>query len=107
MRMWMIDPKLMCKKHLLGEHVELHMLVGSINRNRSLNGFIRNGLIDTREINNRHTDLTNEMKRRGYKHTSELIYTDELKIGEIDILKNYKELCSRCSECRKNILKLK
>ena len=23
MRMWMVNPKIMCRKHLLGEHVEL------------------------------------------------------------------------------------
>lgn len=31
MRMWMVDPKIMCRKHLLGEHLELHMLAGCIN----------------------------------------------------------------------------
>ena len=25
MRMWMVNPKMMCNKHLLGEHVELHL----------------------------------------------------------------------------------
>jgi len=24
MRMWMVEPKLLCKKHLLGEHNEIH-----------------------------------------------------------------------------------
>ena len=32
MRMWMIDPKLLCRKHLLGEHLEIHMFVGTINK---------------------------------------------------------------------------
>ena len=37
MRMWMIDPTMLCTKHLLGEHVELHMFVGTINKNKKLN----------------------------------------------------------------------
>jgi len=28
MRMWMLNPKALCRKHLMGEHVEIHMLVG-------------------------------------------------------------------------------
>jgi hypothetical protein len=28
--MWMVDPRLVCSKHLLGEHVELHMFVGCL-----------------------------------------------------------------------------
>lgn len=25
MRMWMVDPTIMCRQHLLGEHYELHV----------------------------------------------------------------------------------
>ena len=25
MRMWMVNPRIMCRQHLLGEHVEIHM----------------------------------------------------------------------------------
>ena len=46
MRMWMIDPKMLCKKHLLGEHVELHMFVGTINKNKKLDGYKKNGLVE-------------------------------------------------------------
>lgn len=46
MRMWMIDPKKMCNKHLFGEHVELHMFVGIINKNKSLAGYLKNKLIE-------------------------------------------------------------
>ena len=30
MRMWGVDPKQMCRQHLLGEHVELHMQAGAV-----------------------------------------------------------------------------
>ena len=72
MRMWMIDPKKMCDQHLLGEHVELHMLVGSIKKGISLNGYVRNGLIEPKSIIKRHEQLAKEMKRRGMNHRSPL-----------------------------------
>ena len=36
MRMWNVDPKLMCNKHLLGEHVEMHMFFGTIQKGISM-----------------------------------------------------------------------
>ena len=38
MRMWMVPVQYMCRKHLLGEHVEHHMLVGSIHKGLSMRG---------------------------------------------------------------------
>ena len=32
------SPETMCRKHLLGEHVELHMLLGSLRRGKTLTG---------------------------------------------------------------------
>ena len=46
MRMWMVDPSLLCRKHLLGEHLECHMFVGTINKNISIKGYIKNGLCE-------------------------------------------------------------
>ena len=45
MRMWMVDPKIMCRKHLLGEHVEHHMFVGTINKRISIVGYLRDNLL--------------------------------------------------------------
>lgn len=36
MRMWMLPTAGMCRKHLLGEHVELHMLLGSLRRGKNI-----------------------------------------------------------------------
>jgi hypothetical protein len=30
MRMWMVNPRIMCGNHLLGEHLETHMFYGII-----------------------------------------------------------------------------
>ena len=39
MRQWNIDPHCMCRKHLLGEHTEMHMAVGTLRRGLSIAGF--------------------------------------------------------------------
>jgi hypothetical protein len=101
MRMWNIDTKLLCNQHLLGEHVEMHMFVGSIKKGHTLNGYIEGGLVDTRLIQKRHDQLALELKVRGMHHCSPLKYKDYLKAGDVDIEGNLKELSRRCLECRK------
>lgn len=68
MRLWGIDPKVMCRKHLLGEHVEMHMIVGSLRRRRNLGRLLTAGFVDLRKVAARHESLAYEMKRRGYRH---------------------------------------
>jgi len=104
MRMWMVEPKIMCRKHLLGEHVELHMLVGSINKNKKLNGFIDNGLVEIVSITERHNELVEEMNNRGYNHNSSLPEFDlkpEYKECFVNREESLNELISRCNECNK------
>lgn len=54
MRMWMLPTAGMCRKHLLGEHVELHMLLGSMRRGKNIEGFLSGGLVDPQRIFARH-----------------------------------------------------
>ena len=102
MRMWLVDPKKMCRKHLLGEHVELHMLVSSIKRGISLQGFVDNKLIDTTKIQARHEELAEEITRRGYSHKSPLQYEDKIRVGVgiVDPAVSMKELHRRCPDCK-------
>lgn len=72
MRMWNVPASMMCDQHLLGEHVELHMVEGSILRNRSLRGFIDRGLIQLPGVWARHWELVAEMRARGMQHSSPL-----------------------------------
>lgn len=104
MRMWMVSPHIMCRKHLLGEHVEMHMLAGSLRRGRSVQGFIDKNLIDTSLMKCRHDMLVAEMQRRGYKHESPLeIDFDFEHEGWVDVDESYYELASRCEDCRDRI----
>jgi hypothetical protein len=101
MRMWNIDPELMCRKHLLGEHVEMHMFLSAFLRNKKLDGYINTGLVEIHNIKKRHDCLAEEMIRRGYKHNSPI--REEIsvrKAGFVDNQRSYKELQLRCKECR-------
>ena len=101
MRMWKVDAKLLCRKHLLGEHVEMHMFAGSMRRGRKIDGHVRLGQVETHYIEKRHAQLAAEMERRGYRHQSELPEVKTKKAGRVDIASNLKELARRCPECRR------
>lgn len=101
MRMWGIDPKILCRKHLLGEHVEMHMFVGCINKGTSLKGYIDNNLVEVHHIKSRHDDLVDEMKRRGMNHKSQLPSFKSWVEGKVYVKDNFINLLNRCDECSK------
>ena len=100
MRMWMVNPRRMCDQHLLGEHVELHMLVGSLRLKKSLAGFVANGLIEVASIRRRHQELAREMARRGFRHQSPLPRFRARRLGRVVRKKSLADLLSRCPDCR-------
>jgi len=72
MRMWNVNHKFLCRQHLLGEHVEMHMFVGCIKMHTNIQGYIDKGLVEVFYIKTRHDNLVKEMLSRGYKHKSPL-----------------------------------
>lgn len=104
MRMWNVDPKLMCRKHLLGEHVEMHMFAGSILKNKSIQGYLDKGLVEVHRIAQRHDELAAEMERRGFRHCSPMIDDcPSFKAGSVDPQANLLELARRCPDCAARI----
>ena len=113
MRMWMVDPQIMCRQHLLGEHKELHMLVGSVRRGRSLRGHIEKGQLQLSALHSRHEALAAEIERRNWDHSSPLLETasergywltevaqkQPLNGGEVDAEASRELLITRCSDC--------
>ncbi len=108
MRMWMIDPKFLCQKHLCGEHLEHHMFIGIIKRKKRVDGYIKNNCFQPRALFERHNLLVSEMERRGYNHKSPILEIDcdifylpyEYQNWEIDCNKSLNDLLKRCSECK-------
>ena len=97
--MWMVPPRKMCRKHLLGEHVEIHMAVGTLRLGKSVAGFLEKGLLELGGLRSRHDELVAEMLRRGYRHKSPLGPVPRRRGGRIDRRANARELARRCPDC--------
>lgn len=98
----MVDPRIMCRNHLLGEHSKLHMVVGTICRKHSVRGYLEQGPLEIHNLYNRHEKLVKEMKRRNYKHNSRIdpVWKSAKTESYIDKVMNLKKLLSRNSKCR-------
>lgn len=110
MRMWMLDPKILCQKHLLGEHGEVHKHKHNFEKHHSISGRISPiVLIEPNNMQQRHDELAQEMLRRGYNHNSpyqqpDLSYLpDEQRYAKVDSAYNIKDLMGRCPECKRII----
>lgn len=100
MRMWNVDPSKMCRQHLLGEHLEMHMFIGAVKAGKSLQGYIDNKLVDPQQIKQRHDTLVQEMKYRNYFHNSPIDFDcSQLPIGTVNIHESIDILHSRCDKC--------
>ena len=109
MRMWLCDPKIMCQKHLCGEHLEMHMFLGSLKKKKKIDGYIKNNCFEPRMLYQRHKDLADEMINRGYNHKTDiqlnecavvLDLSEEQQYWEIDRKKSLNDLITRCPNCR-------
>ena len=102
MRMWKVKTSKLCRKHLLGEHVEMHMFAGTLRAGKSVRGYLDEGLVELQAILPRHEKLKAEMLKRGYRHASPLQeFPVQPNLGKIDVATSYQELQRRCSDCRK------
>ena len=77
MRIWDIQPKYLCRKHLLAEHRELHGLWNILTKHKAKGGYSRHPetlrwVGKTRALFNRHEALVKEFTRRGYNHHTPL-----------------------------------
>lgn len=100
MRMWKVNPRKMCNQHILGEHVEMHMFIGSIRAGKRIDGFIEKGLVEVHNIIKRHNEIAREMTRRGFNHKSAPMKVNLWREGRVNIKKSTLELNKRCKECR-------
>src|SRR5512137_1557347 len=100
--MWMVRPGILCRRHLLGEHVECHMLAATLRLGHSVAGYIANDLLEPRSLRARHDALAAEMGRRGYRHASPLGRVALHALGSdmlghrVDAGASLAELLSRC-----------
>ena len=114
MRMWMIDPKLMCIQHIVGEHRELHALSESILRTnpecdnskrhrKNLITLAENGLIELKSLKNRHGELVKFIENHNspLEEVPSLKYLPQgVKRAEVDEEKAIQDLIDRPAACR-------
>ena len=110
MRMWMLEPKILCCKHLLGGHCELHKHKHVFEKHYSIFGRIYpTVLIEPENMKKRHDDLAQEMLSRGYNHQSSYEQPslshlpDDQRYAKADLEYNLGDLYDRCPECKKRI----
>jgi hypothetical protein len=77
MRIWDIHPKYLCRKHLLGEHRELHGLWNILTKHKGKCGYSRHPetirwVGKRKALYIRHEALVKEFSRRGYLHHTPL-----------------------------------
>lgn len=118
MRQWMVDPRILCRKHLLGEHVEHHMFIGTIKRKCQLDGCVQNNLVEPAQFEARHNALVAEMKSRGMRHKSDIAPQEELnglmsylsertRKATVNVPASLADLIGGCPDCRARYEELK
>jgi hypothetical protein len=105
--MWMIDPKLLCRKHLLGEHAEIHKHRHNFVKKHRISGRITPVvLIEPENMQSRHDEIAEEMLRRCYNHKSpyeqpDLSHlSDNERYARVDLEYNVEDLKKICLECK-------
>ena len=110
MRMWMLPPEILCKKHLLGEHGEIHKHKHNFEKRHKIDKRIYPIVqIEPESMASRHDALAQEMIARGYNHQSPYSMPDISSLGNKAKVKanldyNMADLANRCPEGAKRMM---
>jgi hypothetical protein len=107
MRMWKVNPRYLCRQHLLGEHVENHMFVSSLLKGlKAPYGCAKAGFVELHNLRKRHEELVEEMKRRNYRHNSPIpeSFCFTKRVGKVDVKFSEFALLQRCLKCRERMI---
>lgn len=111
MRMWMLEPVLLCKKHLLGAHGELHKHRHNFVKQHKMDGRMEPVVqIEPKSMKVQHDKLAAEMIQRGYNHKSpyeqpDISYLPEkYQVAEVDTDISIRDLMERCPDCKRRIM---
>lgn len=108
MRMWMVEPIILCNDHLLQEHTDCHDFVWKLNNGEDITAYLATNVLEVGSLQERHDFLANEMVSRRYIHMTPwpryTVSAREIikKFGDkkIDAYASLKELLGQCGECR-------
>ncbi len=102
-RMFSLNAARMCTKHLLAEHKTIHSLVSMIRAGKfsKIAKLARQGLVETRNIPERHEVLAEEIVKRKIRHKTPLMAFDPFDVGDVEHEESLHTLCSGCPDCAK------
>lgn len=109
-QMWMVNTKILCKKHLLKEHDDIHFFINEIARGISLHNYVYNNKLEMQSLRNRHEEITREMASRAMEHTTPLPVLswscveevfEDIYHKRINARDTFKELLKTCKTCRR------
>ena len=108
MRIWDLEPRKLCRNHLLGEHRELHALWSILVNGKK--GYSKHPETlrwkgKLKALYNRHEKIVREMEKRGYLHKTPLdskLATDACK--QDNFVNTHQEqieiLRKKCKDCK-------
>lgn len=104
MRMWMVNPKYMCTKHLVGEHGEIHKHKHNFVKGHSIEKRIRWAQIEPASMSSRHDELASYLQNhkspfeQPERHKR---YSDKEWFHTINVDASLMLLLTKCNECKK------
>lgn len=107
MRMWMVNPLLMCKKHINGEHNEIHKHRHNFVKKHSMAKRILLNQIEPKSMKVRHDELSLYIKHNSPYEMPDISYlTLSEQNYKIDTNSSFNELMIRCKDCRDKLIKI-
>lgn len=112
MRMWMLPPACLCKKHLGGEYSEIFKHKHNFVKRHSMTGRVKPVvLIEPESMADRVEELREEALKRGYNYKAQYEQPDlsylsnEIRFAKVDLKKSIEDLSGRCPDCKNRIEK--
>ena len=108
----MLNPRALCRRHLIGEHGELHKHLHCWRKKYSIAGRIATNSIEPMAYAARHNALENEMRRRSMSPNSPLSQPDfsylpmEQQTAKVSIRLAVQLLIGRCRECAERMVRI-
>jgi len=111
MKMYLVNPEVMCSQHLEEEHRSIHVIGDMIKNNFDVEEFVDNKLFDLGQLKKRHDELEKEMEIRGCWNNNPLdiivpkdhkyynVIVNQRPMNNVDTYQNRKELLRHCSRC--------
>lgn len=107
MRMWMIEPELMCGNHRSGEHGEIHKHMKSLIEGKSVEGRFNPVVqIQLNALQSRHDELALTLNHKSPITVPETTIRNnypQYYSRTVNKEENIKDLCDRCPKCKKLI----